>query len=466
LPLLDKADPNARLGPALKRARAAAPGGLGELRGQGALFGVDLRAPAGRSITLDALVARGLGYPAAGWLLHRHAVRALPTVSAPATLRVEPSAAFADAERVEAAFTALGRVLEAGDVVELLAPLLGEVDPTAPAGRFQIARDQPAPGAARAAFIHPLLAPEALLIADHPRFAGVAPVRRQALITFLEALLDHGPIPTFSRNLFGGRVWLRGIALAATPATMARHHRAGAVETLRRQVQAAVDRAAAEGCTVIALGGHASVVTAAGTSVLPPPGAHITTGNALTAATVLHRLSPRLGRVGLLGPGNLGLALARALAPRADSLLVVGRADPPPGLSALGATYHRDPRALADCDVIVTASNASAPVLRAEHFDIDQKVMIYDMALPPAVDPALPRARPNIRLRRAGAVRLPQDLDFSPAPVLRPGRCFACAAEAALLALAPYDGSLVGPLHAEAIAALDQRARRFGLFRD
>ncbi|MER7451112.1 aminotransferase class III-fold pyridoxal phosphate-dependent enzyme [Nocardia beijingensis] len=63
------------------------------VRGRGLLQGVELRVPEPESALLREICAPDLfGYVVAGYLLHRHAIRMLPTLSAPTTLRVQPSA--------------------------------------------------------------------------------------------------------------------------------------------------------------------------------------------------------------------------------------------------------------------------------------------------------------------------------------------------------------------------------------
>lgn len=96
------AERGARLGEALDRVRADHPDQVAEVRGRGLMLGVEFTSTAPR-----------FGYHAAGYLLREHAVRVLPTASAPTTLRVQPSVLLTDEEiaRADHALRALCAVL-------------------------------------------------------------------------------------------------------------------------------------------------------------------------------------------------------------------------------------------------------------------------------------------------------------------------------------------------------------------
>jgi acetylornithine/succinyldiaminopimelate/putrescine aminotransferase/NADPH:quinone reductase-like Zn-dependent oxidoreductase/predicted amino acid dehydrogenase/acyl carrier protein len=98
-----------------------------------------------------------------------------------------------------------------------------------------------------------------------------------------------------------------------------------------------------------------------------------------------------------------------------------------------------DLSALRQCNVVVTASNAAAPILLPEHLAAGP-VVVCDLAVPADVAPAVAQQRPDVLVLRGGVIRLPHNLDFTVAGMpLPPGHMFACMAETTLLGAAGCD---------------------------
>ncbi len=97
-----------------------------------------------------------------------------------------------------------------------------------------------------------------------------------------------------------------------------------------------------------------------------------------------------------------------------------------------------DLSALRDCNLIVTASSSSQPIIFPEHLSADP-VVICDISVPADVSPEVLEKRPDVLVLRGGVVRLPHnpDLELREAS-LPPGHAFACLAETALLGLDGY----------------------------
>lgn len=446
LEILERDDVPRRAREAGRRLQAAIPG----VRGRGLMLGVELayRNDPPCSI-LQALADRGLGWLAASYLLRRHRIRTLPATSAPNVLRIQPSAWFDRTERVAGAIAALRSALDRSDLAELVAR------PVPAEPKFRLPHDPPS--GRKIAFLHHPIHAEEEMLGDAPGLAGLPLVERRELVGRFQTLLELHPFVSFSRSLFGGRLWMAGITLPATPAALERVRRS----LVRRRIQEAVDLAASIGCTVATLGAQTSILSVNGTALRAPAGLRLCTGNTLTAAIALEQIAGATGPVGIVGAaGNIG----RAMAALVDDPLLVGRPGSEARLESLGrgrvSTNLDD---LRSCGVIVLATSASEPVLLPRHVAADRSVLIADLAQPPACSPSVPVERPNAKLLAAGLVRLPEDPDFAMSTHTPPGVAFACAAEAMLVALEDAELELTGDVRPENVRRLAEMARRWSM---
>lgn len=508
LATLDQEDAPARarlvgasIGAALARVAARHPEVVRGVRGRGAMWGLELGPPSStRSTLVDALCRQGLGYLAASYLLNNHGVRVLPTLSAPDTLRIEPSIYLADADVawMERGLHALCTAIEQGNLLELVAHLvvtdeehleqcrhLAASFSAQDVSPFVIHRDAPAPGARRVAFVHNPVHPAKLLLADAPPMGLLSSAERLALIDRLQDVLELAPMRSFGRNLFDGRVWLRGITMAATPAALEYLKHRGDLGLVRRRMQEALDLAVAEGCEIVVFGAHTSIVTDAATTLLAPEGVTVCSGNSFTTAVAWQALLDAVerhgaklagGQVAIVGAtGNIGQALAGLLVametpparvwlvgrPGADSRLLALRRELA-GRIELGCAVDLD--VLTTCDVVICATSTPEPIVHAAHLAEGRPVVVLDVSQPRAVGPDVASGRPNARVVGTGYVRLPADPDFQMSPHTDPGQAFACASEGLLLALDPQPGlTLTGPLDPRTIDQLRQLGRKHGL---
>lgn len=455
-----------------------------EVRGRGLMIGVQLGLPNdGRAVPRLMTLLADAGFLAAlvaGYLVQRHGVRTAPALSALSVLRMQPSA-FLDEPALARAVAALDDaldVLEQGDVARLLAHVSGEEPPARPAVASTITRAPPRASDARVAFLAPLA------VAGDVRH--LEPALADLSEAACERLLERtGPLlPPFVADearvvsATGSAVTLTVVGVPVTAAQAMAALRAGRPQHLIDVVRAAASLGVDAGARVVGFGGHTSIVGQLYDSWSIDVA--WVSGNALTAAAaaeVARAGARRRGlplRVGVLGgAGSIGALVAELVAPDADEVVLVGRERTQARLEAvarraLGATRWRvstEARDLAACSVIVAASNAPEPVLRAAH--VGRPVLIVDVAVPGDAHPEL-HGLEGVTVVRGGAVRLPLGATLGIAGLdVGGGHVHACLAETLVCGLgALYDTSLSGSPTAARARRLLELAREHGFVID
>ncbi|HKN55127.1 MAG TPA: hypothetical protein VJX66_21715, partial [Amycolatopsis sp.] len=473
----------ARLRDRLAEAAARWPDAIAEVRGRGLLLGIEFRLPKPDSTLLrEVFDAESLGYLIAGRLLHAHRIRVIPTLSAPKTVRVQPSALLepADVDRIGAAFEDVAGLLAKGDYATLLEHL------TVPADRGTWRPRQHVPLPRRDWPYKPIRD-------DYPRVAFLANLDVPSTVRFMapeladwsedqcEAALDRmlgelAPFEVSRRRITSETGDIVEVCFVAVPFTAAQAVaglRAGHGPWLRRMVLNAVEVGISLGAEVVGLGGYTSIVTGAGRDVVED-GVRITSGNSLTAACAYDLLLARSGgRVGLVGGiGNIGAVMAELVAPHCDSLVLVGRPGSARRLASVAerldhltkVSITEDLEALRDCPVVVTATNSADPVILPTHLAGDREVLVCDLAVPGDVHPAVAGLE-NVTLVSGGRIRLPggQVPDF-PGFTLPPGIVYSCLAETILLGFEPdLPSPSYGGLSVAGVLAARDLAVRHGL---
>jgi len=485
----------------LEQVRRDFPTVIRNVSGAGLMLGVELAPSAGESLLVRMAVDREwLGMLAATYLLNRWSVRVLPTLSAPNTLRVQPSAYVDDSAiaALEQGMRAFCAAIASRDLCEVLGVLveddtaLGEM-PARERGLppFSGRIEPPEPGATRVSFLSHFVLPDRELVFIEPTLARLSPTARRALVHRLVGMMDLEPTVAFARNLFDGRVYFVSILLPVDPATLEELHRSGQRELVVQRIQEALELAQRLGCTVGGLGAYTSIVTADGTAILAPPGMKLSTGNALTVAVGVRRMSTvckRRGidptaassRLGILGAtGSIGSALAHGFACGESvfrRILLVGRQRD--ALEAVAARTRAATRglcdvevstrlsALRDCNVIAAATGTNEPLLYPQHLASSGPVIVGDVSVPSIVA-ARTRELSHVHVvPLAGNVTVPGTPDFTMASHIAPGTAFSCAGESMLVGLAPEetaDLALVGPVKQRSVMVLEALARRWGL---
>jgi acetylornithine/succinyldiaminopimelate/putrescine aminotransferase/predicted amino acid dehydrogenase len=462
------------------------PEAIVEVRGRGLLLGVEFRLPQPESSLLRAVFdAESLGFLVAGRLLHTYRIRVMPTLSAPTTIRVQPSALLerVDVDRVVAAFDGVAGLIAKGDYATLLKHLT--VPPTVAAWRPRqhVPPPRREPRGQRSAGD----VPHVVFLANldsASTIRSLAPELEEWSDSQCAAALDRmrGELKPFkvvrrqAASDTGGVVDVSVVAVPFTAAQAVGALRGGHRPWLRRMVLDAVDLGVALGGDVIGLGGYTSIVTNAGGDVIEHD-VRVTSGNSLTAACAYDLLrrhltdsSPGARRVGLVGGiGNIGAVMADLIAPHCESLILVGRPGSGRRLAAVAnrltdrvdVSVAEDLDALRDCPIVVSATNSADPVILPTHLAADSDVLVCDLAVPGDAHPAV-AGLPNVTLVSGGRVQLPggQTPRF-PGITLPPGIVYSCMAETILLgfdAATPspsYGGLSIGGV----LAALDLAGR-------
>ncbi|MFF2012660.1 aminotransferase class III-fold pyridoxal phosphate-dependent enzyme [Streptomyces sp. NPDC058195] len=472
----------------LDEVAAKYPDAVVGVRGRGLLLGIEFVLPRPESGLLrEAIDSESLGYLIAGRLLYTHRIRVIPTLSAPTTVRVQPSALLepADVERVAAAFDDVAGLLARGDYATLLehltVPAASAWQPRThvplPRSAWRPRHGTRRPGVPRVAFLANIDSP-AKLGSLAPELASWSQAQSAAALDRMWGEID--PFEVIRHHVTsaaGGEVEVVMVAAPFTAAQANAGLRAGHGAWLRRAVLDAVDLGASLGCEVIGLGGHTSIVTNAARDVVEN-GMKVTSGNSLTAACAYDLLRLQLAesggerRVGLVGGiGNIGAVMAELIAPHCDSMVLVGRPGSTRRLATVAdrltgsadITLAEDMSALRDCPIVISATNSAEPVILPHHLADDQKVLVCDLAVPGDVHPEV-TGMPHVTLVSGGRIQLPgvQTPHF-PGLTLPPGILYSCMAETMLLSFEPEMRSLsYGGLTSTGVLAARDLAARHG----
>ncbi|MFI6763834.1 aminotransferase class III-fold pyridoxal phosphate-dependent enzyme [Micromonospora sp. NPDC050417] len=462
------------------------PEAVVEVRGRGLLMGVEFRLPRPESRLLRAVFdSESLGLLIAGRLLHAHGIRVMPTLSAPTTVRVQPSALLerADVDRVVAAFDDVAGLVAKGDYATLLKHLT--VPPTA---AWRPRQHVPLPRRGQRTN-HGVGVPHVVFLANldsASTIRSLAPELAEWSDSQCTAALDRmrgdlHPFQVVRRRVAsdaGNVVDLSVVAVPFTAAQAVDALRGGHRPWLRRLVLDAVELGVALGGDVVGLGGYTSIVTNAGGDVVEHD-VRITSGNSLTAACAYDLLQRHLSRsgsgarrVGLVGGiGNIGAVMADLIAPHCESLVLVGRPGSGRRLAAVAnrlaervdVSVAEDLDALRDCPIVVSATNSADPVILPAHLAADRDVLVCDLAVPGDAHPAV-AGLPNVTLVSGGRIQLPggQTPHF-PGITLPPGIVYSCMAETILLGLdAATPSPSYGGLSVAGALAARELANRHG----
>jgi acetylornithine/succinyldiaminopimelate/putrescine aminotransferase/predicted amino acid dehydrogenase/long-subunit acyl-CoA synthetase (AMP-forming) len=462
------AERGTRLKEALLQIAASHPSVIQSVTGRGLMLGVSFLPEATDRMFTLRLAERHelLGLTCAAYLLNRHHIRLLPTISAPNTLRIEPSAFITDADilHLQRGLESLCRAIENLDSSEIFSCLVdeetahtGPLDHESDIPSFSTELQSAGPKARRVGFLAHFLMPEREIAMLDPSLAALPQAARRALLERLMSLTEMKPTPLMTRNLFNGRIWFSFILIGADAASMEEMNRSGKSVTLIQRIQEGVEMAARQGCEIVSLGAYTSIVTRDGRTIHTPAGVRLTTGNSFTVAVAAHRIFETIQndlnsepiRLALVGAtGNIGSALARRLLIGdhnfSEVSLVarhVGRLRRLADELILQSPRTRinisaDLASIRGANIVVIATATNEPLIYPHHLSPDHRVIIMDISAPMVISPLVRNLKNISVIPAAGAVVLPGEPDFVMASHIPPGSAFCCAAEGMLLGLA------------------------------
>ncbi len=294
----------------LRDVMARYPDQIRAVRGRGLMIGVELADQRDSPSALIRLLGSQelLGFMVSGWFLREHAIRVAPTLSARATVRLEPSADIerADIERFCAALEELALLLRAGDAYRLVRFVVGRAGETVvPAAASRGGeRSRRRSAARRGSAFSPTSWPPAIC------WTGTRTCPRSARLTASASW--PAPAASSSRSWPRTRRCARRWAAGCTPPSSAcpsprprssRRCAMAAGRWARDLIDQGIELARRSGCAIVGFGGFTSILTAQ----LPH------------RRRVRHRADHRqlADRGGGARGGPAGRAATRAAAPRA-----------------------------------------------------------------------------------------------------------------------------------------------------
>ncbi len=206
------------------------------------------------------------------------------------------------------------------------------------------------------------------------------------------------------------------------------------------------------GAKMIGLGGYNSVVGRAGKDIAQALDVAVTSGNSYTVATALEgalaaaeTLDVDLERstVAVIGAtGSIGSVCARFLAQKVKHLVLSARSKS--RLKALAELIQKESRtslkvemdlgrALAEADVVITATSSGGSIIQAEH--LKPGAIVCDVAVPHDVSREVQKLRPDVLVIEGGVVEVPGNVDFGLDFGYPKGLALACMAETMVLTL-------------------------------
>ena len=519
----------------LEELQAGYPSVLKEVRGRGFLLGLEFHSSIRHSCyELKFFCDAGLiGYLFSSGLLQHEGIRVSPTLSSPLTLRLEPSL-FTSPEEVQHIRRGLERLCRAISDLDM-EYFFGHLFPGCRIGRPHripegVIQYEKGSGPS-AVFLSHVIQAEDLKKVFHALEDVPSEVLERHLRDLFE-LLDfevyfHGRLK--GRN--GREVDAFILSLPAPSGVIREVHRSDRSHLLCDKVQTALQYAKEDlGAGTVGLGQFTSIVTRNGLC-LESTGLNLTTGNAYTVALMIEatlklagekKIAMEGAHIGFVGAaGNIVSVAASILAAHcrkvsffyhtpllqsrklvsviAAFLREMGSAKPGPDCAATIShllagrdfggqedllsflchpelqevlTVETDLTGLCRCDIVLTGTNATRPVIEPSY--LKEGAVVVDVGVPGDVPALMREIRPDVMVIQGGIARMPQpegrpQTIVLPSLPLKEGQAFGCMSETFSIGLANghriangHRVYHVGPLSKEVVERARAIAERAG----
>ncbi|MCJ7468121.1 MAG: aminotransferase class III-fold pyridoxal phosphate-dependent enzyme [Maribacter sp.] len=435
------------------------------------------------------------GYLMSSYLLKNHGLRLLPSISAPNTLRIEPSIRIRkkDIRKLRSGLNELCFLLQNKDYYSIVRHLMlndpfsdnkGEMPHL---GFISTEIEPPAKNAVQVGFLAHFAYPTEEMRMLFKSLTKASDTGLLRLFSKFAMLMEMEPFVLNAKNLYNGKIHLTTVVLPIDSASMEKLHRTASRKEIVSSIQKGVNLAALAGSKYISLGGYNSILSGNGKTVLEPEGTKVITGNTLTAVigytnfkrNILSFLDPHTPlTIGIVGAmGNIGKILALRLCK--DNSLNVSQ------LVLLGKDLKRlqnlkyqmesngiyknlniivsvDLQDLRKCDGILVAVNTNDPIINGNHIDIAKKVVISDLSVPTAVSKELSDFR-NISVTPFSAsIKLEKDSEHLTTSCSPRGTALCCLAEAILNGFEDIPVQLRGDITIEGFERVEMQANKYG----
>jgi acetylornithine/succinyldiaminopimelate/putrescine aminotransferase/predicted amino acid dehydrogenase/long-subunit acyl-CoA synthetase (AMP-forming) len=473
------------------------PAVISDVQGKGLMLSVYFNPQcAAENIILRILFEKEkAGYLFSAWLLNRHLIRMFPTISAPNTLRMEPSAYLTreESDRVFAAIDELCSIITDRRMYDLFSflmdddPFSEESKASAPEAFYRQEPEPPGINATRVAFIAHFAFPLKELRMLVPDFSRASDTGLRIMFNRMQTLMEMEPVQMIALNLFQGKIHFAFWVIPLDSSEMEFLYKSGKRKQIVAKIQKAVNLAAENGARIISLGGFTSILTNNGLALAQPPDSKIITGNTLTAASgLIHlrntvKLMPEFDKpniIGIIGStGNIGQVITEILSEQRDicsELVLVSRSAKhteefvsdlrKKKTIELEIKCSDNINDIKEADILIVCSNTNDPLVLPHHIAYNKPVLISDLSVPSAVSPEVSNL-PNVTTMPFSAyVTLPEDKDAVISSYSPPGTVFCCAAEAILLGLGQFNGALKGRILPDEVKAITKMARQYNFF--
>ncbi len=434
-----------------------------------------------------------LGYLFAAWLLNKHHIRVLPSLSRPNSIRVEPSFYITEAEILifGDALKELCLLCRNKKVYELCKFLMNE-DPypdKIPAnycGMFPQQIETPLKNAVKVGFVGNFTLPHRELQIIEPDFQQASDTGLRILFNRLQILLEGKPIKIMSKNLMDGKVHFTFYILPFSTSQLEIANRWGKKRFYIAKIQQAINTMSKEGVVCISLGGHTSIISGNGLNLAESKHCKLLTGNSMTVASCLFYLNHYLEHtkidsnkafsIAIVGAnGNIGTGVVSCLdEPKYAKYEIILAGNNEKRLQKLKEKLSfknipvvctSDLFELKRADVIICCANTNDPIIFPHHISEENQVYVIDISVPSAVSEEVKKLT-NVRFcKDASSVYLGDNPEFLISTHTPKSKIFCCAAESILCALYDMQEPMVGHIQKETVLKMIDLGVKEGFFK-